>query len=365
MKSLPPAVSDKREGRRVRLGLAGLGRMGRLHADNLVRSPAVELVRVVDAIEEVARSTGERLGVAWSSSYDDLLEDPRIEGVVLVTPTALHAGMVEQAAAAGKHTFCEKPIALEVEPTIQAIEAAATAGIKLQVGFHRRFDPDWAAAAARIRAGELGDVYLFRSSLRDMRPPSFDYIAGSGGFFADVTIHDLDTARWMIGEIDEITAVGGVLSDPSFAEFHDIDHAVVVLRFAGGALGMIDNSRAAGYGYECSAEVMGSTATVRIANHRRVHNEWLTPGQAAVDWVVDFTELFREAYLCELEEFAAAIREDRPPAVTGEDALAAFMLARACARSLEEGRTIRLEREEGSRGVSYELQAIDTKGGST
>src|SRR6266508_4488712 len=233
----------KRMGRRVRLGLAGLGRMGRLHAENLVRSPSIELVRVVDTVEEAARATGEQLEVEWSA---------------------------------------------------RAIEAAATAGVKLQVGFHRRFDPDWAAAAARIRAGELGDVHLFRSSLRDKRPPSIDYIAGSGGFFADVTIHDLDTARWMAGEIDEVTAVGAALTDPAFAELGDIDHAVVALRFASGGLGVIDNSRAAGYGYECSAEVMGSRATVRIGHHRLVHNQWLTPGEASVDWVVDFTQLFRQ-----------------------------------------------------------------------
>jgi inositol 2-dehydrogenase len=358
VKSLPRAVAKRRgeaAWRRVRLGLVGLGRMGRLHAQNLVRSMSIELVRVVDAVEEIARSTGERLGVEWSSSYDDLLKDPEIEGVVVVTPTALHVDMIEQAAAAGRHVFCEKPIALEAGPTLRAIRAADAAGTKLQVGFHRRFDRDWAAAAARIHSGELGDVYLFRTSLRDMRPPSFDYIAGSGGFFTDVTIHDLDTARWMIGEIDEVTAVGGVLSDPTFAELDDIDHAIVVLRFAGGALGVIDNSRAAGYGYECSAEVMGSKATVRIDRHRRVHNEWLTPGQASVDRVVDFTQLFQEAYLLEIEEFAAAICEDRPPAVTGEDGLAAFMLARACEQSLAEERTIRLEREESSHGITYDV----------
>jgi myo-inositol 2-dehydrogenase/D-chiro-inositol 1-dehydrogenase len=342
-------------GRRVRLGLAGLGRMGRLHAENLVRSPSIELVRVVDAVEEAARATGEQLEVEWSTSYEDLLQDPEIEGVVLATPTAFHAEMIGQAVGAGKHVFCEKPIALELEPTARAIEAAATAGVKLQVGFHRRFDPDWAAAAARIRAGELGDVHLFRSSLRDKRPPSIDYIAGSGGFFADVTIHDLDTARWMVGEIDEVTAVGAALTDPAFAELGDIDHAVVTLRFASGGLGVIDNSRAAGYGYECSAEVMGSRATVRIGHHRLVHNQWLTPGEACVDWVVDFTQLFRQAYLLELEEFAAAIREDRPPAATGEDALAAFVLARACDRSFRERRTVRLQREDGVQGVMYDV----------
>ena len=343
--------------RRVRLGVAGLGRMGRLHAEHLARSRSVELVRVVDADEGTARGAGGELDVEWSTSYDDLLRDSEIEGVVLVTPTALHAAMIEQAAAAGKHVFCEKPIALELTPTVRAIEAAEAAGVALQVGFHRRFDPDWAAAAARIRTGELGDVHLFRSSLRDKQAPPMEYIAGCGGFFVDVTVHDLDTARWMVGEIDAVTAVGAALTDPAFAELGDHDHAVVVLAFAGGALGVIDNSRAAGYGYECSAEIMGSKATVRIDRHRRVYNEWLTPGQASVDRVDDFKQLFAEAYLLELEDFAAAIRDDRPPRVTGEDALAAFVLARACEQSLRSGRTVGLEREDRPGGATYALAA--------
>jgi inositol 2-dehydrogenase len=327
--------------RRVRLGLAGLGRMGRFHAENLAgRAPAVELLRVVDTAEEVARATGEELGVPWSTSYDDLLADPEIEGIVLVTPTPVHVEMIEEAAAARKHVFCEKPISLELEPTVRAIEAARATGVKLQVGFHRRFDPDWVAATQRIKAGELGDVYLFRTSLRDMRPPDIDYIKSSGGFFVDVTIHDLDTARWMVGEIEELTAFGAALSDPAFEEAGDIDNAVVALRFTGGALGVIDNSRVAGYGYECSTEVMGSKATVRVDHHRRAHIEWLSHGTATVDYVADFTQRYPLAYLLELDDFARAIRDDRPVAVTGEDALAALALARACDRSLSEGRAV-------------------------
>jgi myo-inositol 2-dehydrogenase / D-chiro-inositol 1-dehydrogenase len=328
----------------VRVGLAGLGRMGRLHAENLGRLPGVDLVRVVDAVEDVARATGERLGVDWSTSFDDLVGDPELDGVAIATPTPQHAPMIERAAAAGKHVFCEKPIALDEETTVHAVQAAEAAGVKLQIGFHRRFDPDWRAAAARIQGGELGDVYLFRTSLRDKHGPTAEYIATSGGFFVDLTLHDLDTARWLVGEVAEVTASGAALSDPVYAEHGDIDNAVVVLRFANGALGVIDNSRVAGYGYECSTEVVGSKATVRIASHRRVHNEWLTPGRAEVDWVEDFTERYAQAYLLELEHFATCIREDRAPAVTGADALAAFLLARACDRSLREGRTVRVER---------------------
>jgi inositol 2-dehydrogenase len=340
----------------VRVGLAGLGRMGRLHAAHLAGHLAsVRLERIVDSVEELARTTAEELGVEWSTDYEDLLRDPDLDGVVLATPTALHAEMIERAAAAGKHIFCEKPIAFELGPTLQAIEAAHAAGVELQIGFHRRFDPDWAAATARIKDGELGAVYLFRTSLRDMQPPALEYIETSGGFFVDATIHDLDTARWMVGEIDEVTAFGAALSDPAFAAVGDVDNAVVVMRFAEGALGVIDNSRVAGYGYECSTEVIGSRATVRVGHHRRVNNEWLTPGGAWVDWVSDFTERYPQAYLRELEEFAAAIRESRAPAVTGEDGLAAFILAQACQRSLREGRTVRLRHEERNGGVAYEL----------
>ena len=341
--------------RRVRLGLAGLGRIGRMHAENLAGPVAsAELVRVVDADEGRARTTGERLGVDWSTSYEDLLADPSVEGVIIATPTPLHVEMVEGAADAGKHIFCEKPISLDLPSTLVAVEAARKSGSLLQIGFHRRFDPDFAAAAARIESGELGDVYLFRTTLRDKQPPPLEYIKGSGGFFVDVTIHDLDTARWLVGEIEEVTAHGAALSDPAFAEAGDVDNAVVVLRFANGALGVIDESRVAGYGYECSTEVLGSRATVRIGDHRRVDNVWLTPGSAAVDWVGDFTERFPRAYALELEEFAAAIREQRSPAVTGEDGLAAFVLAQACDCSFREQRTVRLRHEERVGRVIYE-----------
>jgi myo-inositol 2-dehydrogenase/D-chiro-inositol 1-dehydrogenase len=342
--------------RRVRLGLAGLGRMGRFHAQNLAwRTPSVELVRVVDAVKEVAREIAGRLGVEWSTSYDDLLRDPEIEGVVIVTPTPTHVPMIQQAAAAEKQIFCEKPISLELEPTLHAIEAAESAGVKLQIGFHRRFDPDWAAAAERIEAGDLGAVYLFRTSLRDMRPPAMEYIRSSGGFFIDVTIHDFDTARWMVGEIDEVAAFGAALSDPAFVEAGDIDNAVLALRFANGALGVIDNSRVAGYGYECSTEVMGSQATVRVDHHRRAHIEWLAHGAATVDYVADFTERYPVAYVSELEDFAQAIRDDRPLAVDGHDALAAFVLCQAAERSFRERRPVQVQRTERAGHVLYEL----------
>ena len=341
--------------RRVGVGVAGLGRIGLHHAENVAgRVPSTDLVRVVDADGTLARATGERLAAAWSTAYQDLLDDADVEGIVIATPTPLHVEMVEQAAAAGKHVLCEKPIALDLAGTVAAVDAAREARVLLQVGFHRRFDPDSAAAAAGIRAGELGEVYLFRATLRDKQPPPISYIKGSGGFFVDVSIHDLDAARWLVGEIEEVTAFGAALSDPEFVRVDDVDNAVIVLRFASGALGVIDESRVAGYGYECSTEVVGSLATVRIDDHRKVNNVWLTPGSAAVDWVDDFKERFPEAYALELESFAAAIREGRPPEVTGEDGLAAFILAQACERSFRDRRTVRLRHDERVGHATYE-----------
>jgi myo-inositol 2-dehydrogenase/D-chiro-inositol 1-dehydrogenase len=311
---------------------------------------------VLDADAAVAREVAGQFGVPWLTSYEDMLADGRVDAVAIATPTGTHAEFCVRAARAGKHIFCEKPISLDRQASIEAIGAAEDAGVIFQVGFHRRFDPDWAAATARIRAGELGDVYLFRTSLRDMTPPRREFLAGSGGFFVDVTIHDLDTARWMVGEITEVTAHGTALSDPGFAEIGDIDTAVVVLRFASGALGVIDGSRAAGYGYECSTEVMGRNATVRIDHPQYRHYEWRTPGWASHGLARDFEQRYPLAYAEELESFARCARDGRPPAVTGYDALAAFDLAQAASQSWRSGRTVRVEPRRTGPGLAGQVK---------
>lgn len=337
---------------RLRLGLAGLGRMGRIHAANLAwRCPSTRLVGVTDADAAVAASVGAELGVPVAPSYAELLSE--VDAVAVATPTATHAELVARAARAGKAVFCEKPVSLDRQATVDTLAAVRAAGVVLQVGFHRRFDPDWVAATERIRAGELGDVYLFRTSLRDMRSPRPEFLAGSGGFFVDVTIHDLDTARWMVGEVVEVGAFGAALSDPGFAELGDIDTALVTLRFESGALGVIDNSRSAGYGYECSTEVVGSAATVRIDNPPRRHYQWLTPGLASYQVVVDFQERYPWAYAAELESFARSVLDGTPPRVGGTDALAAFDLARAADRAWRTGETQRLTPLRTPDGVDY------------
>jgi len=338
--------------RRLRIGLAGLGRMGRIHAANLAwRCPSARLVAVTDADAGVAARVAAELGVPVAPSYEELLSD--VDAVALATPTATHAELVMRAMGAGRDVFCEKPVSLDRAASVATLDAVRRSGRVLQVGFHRRFDPDWVAAAERIRAGELGDVYLFRTSLRDMRSPRPEFLTGSGGFFVDVTIHDLDTARWLVGEIVEIGAHGAALSDPGFAELGDIDTALVVLRFESGALGVIDNSRSAGYGYECSTEVVGRSATVRIDQPRRHHYEWRTAGLASYEVVRDFAERYPWAYAAELESFARAVLDGQPPRVTGSDALAAFDLARAAERSWRSGQLVRLAPRRVADGVDY------------
>ncbi len=328
--------------------------MGRYHAENLAwRTRNIELVRVMDTMEAAAHTAGEELDVAWGTSFEHLVNDPGVEAVIITAPTSTHAELVIQAAREGKHIFCEKPISTDIESTRGAIDAARTAGARLQVGFHRRFDPDWGSVTNRIKSGDLGRVYLFRTSLRDMSGPPLEYLRAAGSFFVDTTIHDFDAARWMVGEISEVSAMGAALSDPAYAQNGQIDNAVVTVRFTNGALGVIDNSRVAGYGYECSTEILGSRATARIGYHRRVNVNWLTAGSDAVDWVPNFIERYPAAYLLEMEDFAEAVLHDRPVAVGGEDALAAFTLCLAAESSLREGRPVHLEHEQTATGTRY------------
>jgi myo-inositol 2-dehydrogenase/D-chiro-inositol 1-dehydrogenase len=307
----------------------------------------------------MAEAAGGELDVPWTTDIDEILGDPAVDAVAVATPTATHADLVVRAARAGKHVFCEKPIALDRAATVRAVEEVAATGVRFQIGFHRRYDPDWVAATRRIHAGEMGEPYLFRTSLRDMKPPPVEFLAGSGGFFVDMTIHDLDTARWMVGEVVEVAAYGTAIADAAIGEIGDLDTALVVLRFESGALGVIDNSRAAGYGYECSTEVMGRSATVRIDRPQHRHYQWLTPDGATYGINRDFEERYPLAYAEEMEAFARCVRDGVAPAVTGLDALAAFDLATAADLSWRTGRPVPVVPERRDGGVVYSFAGRD------
>jgi predicted dehydrogenase len=304
---------------RARLAVIGLGRIGRLHASNLAgRVASAELAAVVDPVEPLARSLGGRYRVGWATSAEEVL-DGDVDGVVIAAPTALHVGLVRLAAGAGRHVFCEKPLGFDVNEAAAATACARGAGVVLQVGFQRRFDPGWLAVKSMLDGDELGTLELLRGSHRNAGEPHATEPLGD--LFADVAIHDFDAARWLGGEVAELSA-----------QARD-GAATLALRFESGALGLIDVSRRAGYGFECSAEVVGSRATARVASGSH-EVELLRDGQASSPLPGDHAQRHAAAYLAELDRFGAAVLGRCPAGPGGEEAIAALELAERARRSV-------------------------------
>jgi len=307
----------------IGLAVIGIGAIGRVHARNLARHvPGAELVLVVDKVAALAEAAAAELGVSWSTEPQDALGEPGVSAIVIAVPTPFHAGLIEGAAAAGLHVFCEKPLALEPAAAQRAVGAARAAGVRLQVGFQRRFDPDFVAAKRHIDSGSVGAVQLLRIAHRNRTPPhETQLVERLGSIFVDMTVHDFDTARWLVGEVDEVTA------------FERKRNAVSVLRFRNGALGIVDNSRYAGYGFECSVEVVGTGATLRIGGRGRpLDLDVLTACGALSPVAEDHIERHLTAYRDELRHFVACLREGTEPSVGGEDAVAALELSLSAER---------------------------------
>ncbi len=325
----------------IRMGVLGAGRIGKLHAENLAyRVPGAKVCAVADVDLQAAQACAARLHVSKVS--DDprrVIEDPEIDAVAICSSTDCHAAQIELCAEAGKHIFCEKPIDLSLARIDAALARVAQAGVTLMVGFNRRFDPGFARARELVVAGRIGTPHLVRITSRDPQPPPPAYVKVSGGLFLDMTIHDFDMARWIIGsEVEQIFTLSAVLVDPAIGEQGDVDTAVLSLRYACGALGTIDNSRKAVYGYDQRLEVFGSEGCVVVGNE--------TPTRAVLsrqNGVVSdkplhfFVERYGAAYVAELCEFVAALREGRAPSVTGADGRVPVLMALAAQRSRVEG----------------------------
>ncbi len=254
--------------RKVKIAVIGTGRMGSVHARNIVRQvPEAELVAVCDIRLEVAQAVADELGIQRVvMDYHDLLDDKDIEAILIASSTNTHAFIMRDVAAAGKHIFCEKPLALDLNDIDDALRAVAQAGVKLQVGFNRRFDKSYQRVHEIVTSGEIGRPCILRITNRDPDFPSLDFLRVSGGIFLDLAIHDFDMIRFQLGEVNEIYAMGGVLVNPELNEFGDVDTDVIVLRFTNGALGTIDNSRKAVYGYDQRLEVFCSNGTAMADN---------------------------------------------------------------------------------------------------
>ena len=334
----------------TRIGVIGVGRIGQLHINNICQYvPNARIVALADTAFEHAKAIGETLGV--SDVYQDpapIFADREIDAVLICSSTDTHATLIEQAARAGKHIFCEKPIALDLAAIDQALAVVTEAGVSLQIGFNRRFDPNFAEAKRLIDEGALGALHIVRITSRDPEPPPPEYVATSGGMFLDMSIHDFDMARFIAGsEIEEVYAVGGVLVDPAIGETGDIDTAVVTLQFDNGVLGTIDNSRQAVYGYDQRLEVFGEKGQISVGNpkpHTAVQS--LVNGDSAPPLMHFFLERYSDSFVAEIQAFVDAVQHGTPSPVTGIDGRAPVEIALAAKRSLMEGRPIKLAKRE-------------------
>lgn len=331
----------------IRIGVIGAGRIGRVHAANLAfRVPGADLVVVADPDEEAARNCARACKAGgWTTNYHQVLEDPAVQAVVIASPTDTHARIIEEAARNGKDIFCEKPIDLSLARVDEALAAVERAGVRLQIGFNRRFDPGFRRARELVGSGGIGEPHLIRVTSRDSQPPTPEYVAVSGGLFTDMTIHDFDVVRWLLAaEPVAIAAMGAVLVDPAIGLLGDIDTAILSLRFQNGELGCIDNSRRSSYGYDVRVEVFGSKGAVMVGNLAASNTVHLTAegvtGETPLHW---FVERFEAAYVNELCEFVACIHEDRSPSVTGHDGRVPLLMAEAARRALNERREVSLD----------------------
>lgn len=332
--------------RPVKLGLIGAGRIGRLHAEHLAnRIPGADLVMVTDVNETAARECAQAYGIAESGAdYRRVLERRDIEGVLVCSSTDTHTRIIEEAAAAGKHIFCEKPIDADLGRIDRAVAAVRTAGVILQVGFNRRFDANFQRIRKAIVSGEIGTPHQVHIISRDPAPPPIEYVRRSGGLFLDMTIHDFDMAQFLIGDaIHEVYATGGVRVNPAIGEAGDLDTAVVLLKFANGVVGVIENCRQAVYGYDQRVEVFGSGGSIRVDNN--YPNTAILSGKDSVrrDLPLNFfLERYVESYLVELRAFLGSIRTGSPSLVSGEEGRVPVVIAQAAMKSWKENRPVRL-----------------------
>ena len=327
----------------LRFGLLGAGRIGKVHAKAISASPGAELVAVADAMAPAAQAIAAQYGCDVRS-IDAILAAGDIDAVVICTPTDTHSDLIEAFARAGKAIFCEKPIDLSLDRVKACLKVVRDTKAVLMVGFNRRFDPHFAAVKAEITKGTLGDVEMVTITSRDPGAPGLDYIARSGGIFRDMTIHDFDMARFLLGEeVSEVSAMAAVLVDPAIGKAGDSDSVQVMLKTASGKMALISNSRRATYGYDQRIEVHGALGAASAENQRPVSIEVASASGYTRPPLHDFfMTRYTEAYAAEIAAFVAAAAGKGAASPSGEDGLSALALAEAALKSVAEGRTVKM-----------------------
>jgi myo-inositol 2-dehydrogenase/D-chiro-inositol 1-dehydrogenase len=331
----------------VKIGIIGAGRIGKIHADNLLRISGVEVISIADlyadeALYEWANQRGIRHVTKDSM---DIIKNPNIDAVFICSITDTHVPLILEAANAGKHIFCEKPISMDISHTQKAVEIARNNRVKLQIGFNRRFDHNFKRIKEGVQQGEIGTPHIVKITSRDPNPPGEAYIKGSGGIFMDMAIHDFDIARFVCGsDVEEVYARGTVLVNPVFAQYDDVDTAVITLTFANGAIGVIDNSRQAVYGYDQRIEVFGSKGSLAANNDFPNTVEISTADRIYRDKPLNFfLERYNAAYIEETQLFIEAIQKDIEVPVDGNDGLQAELIALAAKLSCKLGKPVKLK----------------------
>ena len=325
--------------KKVRVGVIGAGRIGRLHIENLAyRIPEAQIVAVSDVALPAAEKCAADFGISSvERDYRSLLENREIEAILICSSTDTHAQLIIEAAAHGKHIFCEKPIALDLAVIDASLEAVRKAGVKLQIGFNRRFDANNLKIVKLIREGKIGDPHILRITSRDPSPPPMEYVKVSGGIFLDMMIHDFDLARYLIGsEVEEVFTLAAVRVDPAIGKAGDLDTAVVSLRFENGVIGAIDNSRKAVYGYDQRVEVFGSKGMAQAENKTptsvRVSGSEGVIGDPALHF---FLERYADSFVMEMREFIACLVAGTEPTATGIDGKMSVKIAKAARLSYD------------------------------
>ncbi len=331
----------------LKLGVIGAGRIGKVHAENLVyRIPEAQDIAVADVIIEPAQALAQQLGIPTvTANYQEILDDTEVDAVVICSSTDTHTEIIEKAAAAGKHIFTEKPIDLNLQKIDHTLQCVEDAGVKLQVGFNRRFDPNFSRIKQAIEDGEIGDPHILHIISRDPGPPPIEYVKVSGGIFVDMMIHDFDMARFLIGsEIEEVYTRAAVRVDPAIGEAGDVDTAIVVLKFANGVIGTIDNSRKAVYGYDQRVEVFGSKGAVSAANRYPNQVTFSSGENIRQDLPLHFfIERYMESYIVEIRAFVDAVVHGAPLPTTGIDGRIPVAVGVAARKSYDENRPVKVE----------------------
>jgi myo-inositol 2-dehydrogenase / D-chiro-inositol 1-dehydrogenase len=330
---------------KAEIGVAflGVGRMGETHLRNLAAVSGVRVRVVADPNLEAAEHGRELSGADRAlANTEEAILDPAVDAVIIVTPTDTHARLIETAVQAGKAVFSEKPIALDLAETKRVVDLIQQKNAFVQLGFMRRYDPGYAEAKKRIDQGELGRIETFRALSRDTYPPPLKFLFQSGGSFLDMAVHDFDLARFLVGEVEEVSAWGSVLIDDRFAQAQDCDTAVTLLKFKNGALGVVEMSRRSKWGYDIRTEIAGADAKVVIEAPQKTPMTLSREFGARYDHYENFPDRFETAYRLELQAFFEAIKAGQKPSPGAEDALETLRLAIAASRSWKENRPVKV-----------------------